>query len=215
MVVIHDMEYPEREKSAEWCANYFAGQDGTRQMPSAHYCIDAGEIIQGVKETDGAWHTPGSLPNKQGREINRTSIGIEHAGYAKQTKEEWFDEYSKAMLERSAGLVADICIRHKIPVVKLSPADLLAGKHGITGHGDCTKATGVGDHSDPGPNFPWDWYIERVQTYYDAMNGIPAPRGADVPLVQKPTNETPSLFSMKTVGIASVVGLGIWFGKRL
>ncbi len=167
-IIIHDMEYPERPTGAAWCANYFAGLEGmTTPQASAHYCADSGNIVQCVKDTDGAWHTPGSL---SGVEINRSSIGIEHAGYARQTPEEWRDEYSTAMLEMSAGLVAGLCLQYGIPPVRLSPADLRAGAKGICGHVDCTVATGTGSHTDPGPHFPWDWYMERVLARYDMLH---------------------------------------------
>lgn len=174
LIVIHDMEYPERPTGAEWCADFFAGANGmTAPKASAHFCVDNDSIVQCVKEDDGAWHTPGALPSKGGVEINRSSIGIEHAGYAKQTAAEWRDDYSTAMLEMSAGLVAELCVRHRIPAIRLTPEDLLAGKSGICGHADCTKATGVGTHWDPGPNFPWDWYMERVTDRAGALMEAP------------------------------------------
>lgn len=158
MVVIHDMEFPKKAGAAEWCANYFQNPEHGK---SAHYAVDDQEVIQMVDEADGAWHTPGFLG---GREINRFSVGIEHAGFANQTEAQWLDGYSKPELLRSAALVADICKRHNIPIRFLSAADLQAGEtHGITGHWQCTQASGSGDHTDPGPNFPWDWYIAEVK----------------------------------------------------
>lgn len=164
LIILHDMEYPERPTGAEWCAEYFAGPNAPRA--SAHFCVDSDSVVQCVREEDGAWHTPGALPGKGGLEINRSSIGIEHAGFARQTAAEWADAYSTNMLERSAELVARLCERYLIPVVKLAPEGLLRpGASGICGHVDCTRATGVGTHWDPGPHFPWAWYLERVMTY--------------------------------------------------
>ena len=166
LIVIHDMEYPENNQGASWCADFFAGPNAP--SASAHYAVSATEIVQMVKNTDGAWHTPGMLG---GKEINRFSIGVEHAGYAKQTRDEWLDDYSMQELELSAGLVALLCHEHSIPPVKLSVDDLKAGNmHGICGHADCTKASGSGSHWDPGPNFPWDWYMGRVKAHYDLLN---------------------------------------------
>jgi hypothetical protein len=158
------MEFPEKSAGAEWCAGFFSGPNAPKA--SAHFAVDDDSIVQCVKETDGAWHTPGSLPAKGGREINRSSIGIEHAGYARQTEAEWLDAYGLAMLERSAELVAQLCVRHQIPPVRLDPAALVRGEKGICGHVDCTKATGVGSHWDPGPGFPWDWYMARVRSHH-------------------------------------------------
>lgn len=155
-VVIHDMEYPEKPDGAEWCADFFAGP-GAPQA-SAHYCVDSNSVAQCVRETDRAWHAP----------PNAGSIGIEHAGYMAQSRSDWLDEYSQAELKLSAKLVADICKRHDIPVVKLSSTDLVAGKHGICGHVDVSNAFHQTDHGDPGPNFPWDTYLHWVN---EAMNG--------------------------------------------
>lgn len=155
LVVIHDMEFPKQEGAAEWCANFFA----TSSQDSAHYCIDNQEIVQSVDESDGAWHTPGYLA---GVEVNRESIGIEHAGYASQTRDEWLDGYSLPMLQQSARLVADICKRYGIPARHLTLAELAAGESGIAGHVDITRASGSGTHTDPGDGFPWDWYIAQV-----------------------------------------------------
>ncbi|MDB4997481.1 MAG: hypothetical protein JWM74_4913, partial [Myxococcaceae bacterium] len=69
-------------------------------------------------------------------------------------------------LELSAELVASLCVKHDIPPVRLSPDDLKAGARGICGHADCTKATGIGSHWDPGPGFPWDWYMTRVRAHF-------------------------------------------------
>lgn len=153
----------------------------------SHNCVDNDSIVQCVKDEDGAWHTPGSLPSKGGREINRSSIGIEHTGYAKQTSSEWLDPYSMSMLQLSAELVALLCIKHNIPPVRVSAEDLKAGAKGICGHGDCTKATGVGSHWDPGPNFPWAWYMERVRAHYALLlNGPPTPVEG-TPILPDPT----------------------------
>ena len=159
-VVIHDEEYPEKSTAAEWCAGFFALPSS---KASAHYAVDNDSATQMVKDTDGAWHCPGSL---NGHEVNRVSLGIEHAGYAKQTAEEWTDEYSLSMLEISAELVAQKCVEFDIPPVRRTAEELKQGLYGITGHDDVTKATGTGSHWDPGPHFPWDWYMARVGFHY-------------------------------------------------
>jgi N-acetyl-anhydromuramyl-L-alanine amidase AmpD len=152
LVVIHSMEGGKTPYAAKTCANFFA--KGSRRV-SAHYCVDSGQVYQSVREQDTAWHAPNA---------NARAIGIEHAGYARQTPAEWADSYNSAMLKRSAKLVADICRRNRIPIVKLSASDVAAGKAGIASHADVTKGTGVsGGHWDPGPNFPWDRYIAMVR----------------------------------------------------
>lgn len=156
VIVIHDMEYPEKPTAAEWCADFFAGRNGlTAPKASAHYCVDSNSVVQCVNDKDVAWHAAGA---------NHNGIGIEHSGYAKQSREEWLDDYSMAELKVSAVLVARLCKRWNIPVERISAADLKAGKRGICGHKDVTDAFSKGrGHYDPGPNFPYDVYIDLVK----------------------------------------------------
>lgn len=156
LVVIHTAECAEHSSAAENVAAYFNGSQAPQA--SAHYTVDNDSITQSVLEKDVAWHAG---------PVNGYSIGIEHAGFAKQTADEWADEYSIAMLERSAELAADICRRHEIPVVRLTAQDLAAGRRvGFCGHVDVTNGlTGGKGHWDPGPHFPWDHYLSRVRAH--------------------------------------------------
>lgn len=168
---IHTAECQEHPAAAENVQAFFGNQpkhgaidlkwrpDGKPwEGASAHYTVDIDSITQSVLEKDIAWHAGPA---------NGFSIGIEHAGAAKQTAEEWEDEYSRAMLERSAELAADICRRHEIPVVRLTAQDLAAGRReGFFGHIDVTNGLQAGKgHWDPGPSFPWDHYLARVRAH--------------------------------------------------
>jgi len=154
VLVVHTMESPEKPDTAESVANWFAGS--TAPQASAHYCIDANSVVQCVRDTDVAWHAPGA---------NHNGLGFEHAGRAAQTSADWSDDYSTAMLERSAELVADKCREHHIPVVWLQVADLRAGRRGITGHVQVSDAFRRSDHRDPGTSFPVEDYLARVKRY--------------------------------------------------
>lgn len=151
VVVLHSMEMDEKGTTAESCAQWFRNPAA---KVSAHYCVDANSIVQCVREKDIAWHAPG---------CNHNGIGIEHAGRARQSRAEWLDDYGVAMLNRSAVLVAHVCQRHRIPVTWLHPADLVAGKRGITSHNNVSKAFHRGSHWDPGPGFPMEWYLRKVR----------------------------------------------------
>lgn len=171
-VVIHTAQTPETATAARGVANFFANQPAHGALDSV-WChkdkagnlvpwsgasalatVDAYGIYQHVREGDVAWHAGGA---------NRYGLGIEHAGTAEQRAAGWADDYSVAMLQRSARLVAELCTRWGIPRERITPADYKAGKRGILGHVDVNAATGGGGHTDPGPDFPWDRHIALVQ----------------------------------------------------
>lgn len=165
LIVVHDMEAPEVPDTASKVALWFAGP--TAPNASAHYCIDQRAVIQCVRDQDVAWHAPGA---------NSNGIGLEHAGFANQTSAQWDDSYSRGMLERSAALTADLCTRYKIPVAWLSPADLLAGKRGITSHANVSAAWHRSTHTDPGANFPAQAYVDLVRaSCVTAVPVVPIP----------------------------------------
>lgn len=175
LLVVHTAECAEVSSAAENLQAWTAGPQASRA--SWHYAVDNDSITQSVLEKDVAWHAG---------PVNGFSIGIEHAGRASQSAADWDDAYSRAVLENSAKLAAEICARWNIPVTRLSAADLKAGqRRGITGHVDVTNGLTNGKgHTDPGPHFPWDRWLARVREHLavvrafpeETMNPIIAPR---------------------------------------
>ncbi len=155
LVVIHTIEGPEKGDSAEATARWFQTLPPERKV-SSHYLIDANSIVQAVRERDVAYAAPGA---------NHDGIQLEHAGRARQTKAEWLDEYSLAMLRRSAELTAYLCRKYKLPLRWLSPQDLLAGRRGITSHANVSQAYKRSDHTDPGSHFPEGLYLALVNCF--------------------------------------------------
>ncbi len=151
VVVMHTMETAETAGVAKAVAHWFASPSS---QVSAHYCVDADTVVQCVREEDVAWHARGG---------NTSSIGIELAGRAAQDADEWDDAYSLAVLWRAAELVDEICARHRIPVRRLRAVGLRRGLRGVTGHADVSAAFGRSDHWDPGPAFPWPFFLDLVR----------------------------------------------------
>lgn len=152
-IVIHTAEALEHSRTAEnlqgWAAS---GPIGV----SWHYAIDDDTIAPSVQEAHTAWAAPGA---------NARGIQIELAGYARQTAEEWADEFSTKQLELCARLCAQICKRWRIPAAKVGPIEMGEGKPGICGHLDVTRGVGKGrtNHGDPGKYFPWSKFVARVR----------------------------------------------------
>jgi N-acetyl-anhydromuramyl-L-alanine amidase AmpD len=168
VVVIHTMEIAERPDAAEICARWFKTPVS---RVSAHYCVDADSVIQCVREKDIAWHARGG---------NTDSIGVELAGFASQTRRDWADPYSAAVLDRAANLVADVCRRRRIPVRWVVADDLVAGRRGLTGHNEVSEAFEQSDHWDPGDGFPVEAFVDRVRAREQALKRAKPPARQNV-----------------------------------
>jgi hypothetical protein len=69
------------------------------------------------------------------------------------------------MLDLAARLVADVCYRNGLPAVFVDAAGLKSQTQGITTHRELSAAFPTEtDHTDPGPNFPMDAFLERVSS---------------------------------------------------
>ncbi|MBI3502110.1 MAG: N-acetylmuramoyl-L-alanine amidase [Bacteroidetes bacterium] len=155
-VTIHDTE-----GSYAGAISWF--QNSSSQV-SAHYVMRSsdGQCTQMVLEANKAWHVGSENPY---------TIGIEHEGYASQTG--W---YTTAMYTSSANLVKDICgSGYGIPNIRTGFWPWLSttyyNQSGIPG--SCTKIKGHQHypnqtHTDPGPNWDWDYYFKLI-------NPMPAP----------------------------------------
>lgn len=154
VVVIHDAEFPEKPRAARGIAAYFATTD---TEASAHLCIDDQEIVQCVHDRDVAWAAPG---------CNRDGLQIELAGYANQTPSEWRDAYSTAVINNAAKATAQYCLKFCIPPIWLTDQQLAHGMAGIVGHDQVSRVYKKSDHSDPGKNFDWRFFMSSVVAQY-------------------------------------------------
>lgn len=150
LIVIHTMEAPEGDQTAENVAKYFQHPD---KPSSAHICVDDNSIIQCVKDNDVAYAAPGA---------NNDGIQIELAGVANQTPKQWRDPYSIAVVAIAADAAAQYCLKYDIPPLHLTNDQLSAGRSGIIGHVQASQVYKKSDHQDPGPNFPWGRFMSAV-----------------------------------------------------
>lgn len=161
VIVVHTTEGHENQMSARNTAAWFRNP---LAKVSAHFVVDAGEIIECVRPTDTAWHAGTANP---------FSIGIEICGTARQSAAQWLDDYSVATLKRAATLIAELGITFGIDVRKLDDAELLANYNGtivsgVCGHDDVSRVLG-GTHWDPGPQFPWQDFMLAIHGYRELL----------------------------------------------
>src|SRR5690606_23653728 len=115
MVIIHSCE-----GAYSGCWGWLVNQ---QSKVSAHYVVkeDGSEISQLVKEAKKAWHIAASYkktlnggqePQLEGTSSNNFTVGIEHAGYAKQAV------WNANLIDQSAKLVCSITKRQGIPIDK-------------------------------------------------------------------------------------------------
>jgi peptidoglycan hydrolase-like protein with peptidoglycan-binding domain len=168
-IVTHSMEAAKKPSTAEAAAKWAAGLSGPAPMASWNWGFDCDSAVISVPEDMIAYHA---------KKANKFGVGYEHAGYARQTREEWLDDYSEAMLYLSARTAATVTIpRWNLPEDNFVDAAGLKRAYsefidrglpvpnelrGFTTHLEVTKGLG-GTHTDPGPGFPWDVYLDWVR----------------------------------------------------
>jgi N-acetyl-anhydromuramyl-L-alanine amidase AmpD len=144
LLVTHTAAEKPDPHGAEGLQNYFATMPDGR-VASAHFNVDSDSITQSVRVTDMAWHAPGA---------NFDGIGTELIDLYEPSAGDWQTAYATAMLDLVADLYAALCVKYRIPPVWLGPADLLAGRRGVTTHRAVSEAFRRSDHMDPGAAFP-------------------------------------------------------------
>lgn len=169
--VIHTTDGSEGRTSAENGAAYDIRRvDGT----STHFFVDTDSVIQCVRTTDEA-HAARTHGNDVG-------IQIEVCGRANQTAIQWADEASEGTLEQLVHLIVALRKKYSFPLVNLTPAQLRTGSKGFAEHYDFTRAfpEDKGDHTDPGPNFPWSKMFARVREIETlGVDKMPLPKKND------------------------------------
>lgn len=150
-IVIHTAEGP---TDADALGAYFAQ---VRVQVSSHAGADDSKRVDYVDPKFEAWTL---------RNGNPWTDNLEMCGFASWTRAQWLGH--PGMLQQAAEWVAERCHARSVPPVRLTPADIRAGRRsGYFAHWDYTQATGDGTHWDVGLNFPWDVFAGLVQAAYD------------------------------------------------
>lgn len=157
LLVQHSAECPLEAgyaKSLTQWANTPLSQGGP--VASWHSFVDPSVRVRMVPWYYAAWHA---------NYANPFSIGIEVAGYARFTKEQWLTPAGLKQLENLAHEWVYFAEMEKIPSRWLTNAEVdkvMAGNRSIKGfctHRQIDKAT----RTDPGNNFPYDKLMQRIK----------------------------------------------------
>jgi hypothetical protein len=115
--------------------------------------VDDHEVWRCVDDMVIAWHAVGH---------NTIGLGLEIAGFAQWTRQEWMEHQPR--LTEAARIHAGWNVKYGIPLVEST-------SRGYHSHAGLPGNT----HWDPGPNFPWDFYLGEVRRYL-AIPSEPGPR---------------------------------------
>lgn len=154
MVIIHTCE-----GSYTSCWSWLTD---TQAQASAHYVVNesGSEISQLVRESSRAWHIAATydcslnssvLCGLNGYSSNHFTVGIEHGGFASQTT------FPTGQIDASARLSCDISKAYGIP----------RDRYHFVGHGQLQPY----NRTDPGPNWPWTDYLNRINSACGSTGG--------------------------------------------
>ena len=189
-ICIHTTENP-IGTPAENVANY---QINT-ETGSYHVLVDntTNDNINSIRENTDDWMTWSAGPKG-----NQIALHISFVAYSRCTREEW--PAADRMLSEGADAVAYWVRRYGFPVAKINAADLLAGRRGIFGHADVSAAWHEVDHTDPGPNFPWDVFLAKVRARLNPNK----PQGGNTTMTELSGVSAAALNDAKLAAIESV-----------
>nr|DAV86404.1 MAG TPA: N-acetylmuramoyl-L-alanine amidase [Caudoviricetes sp.] len=195
-MVIHTMEAPEGPQTAENVARYFASG---QVVASAHMCVDQDSVVYCLPSSAVAFAAPG---------CNSDGYQVEHAGYARQSPEEWGDAASVAMLQLSAQATREIADSLGIPLRHLTDDELAAGMSGFVGHDQVSRVYKRSDHTDPGPSFPWSYYMGLV-TGESAQLAIDTTEGEnDMQFVR--SKQTNTIYAVTPYTVTAMTSAKVW-----
>ena len=197
LIVIHTMEAPEGENTAENIAAYFASG---AVVASAHACVDQDSVVVCLPMSDTAFAAPGA---------NADGYQVEHAGYAAQDAAGWADAASQAMLRISAAHTREIALAAGIPLRHLSDSELAAGAAGFVGHDQVSRVYKLSDHWDPGENFPWSQYMDLVNNGEAETEETPiVPEEDTVHFIR--SRQTGTIYAITPTDVVAMTSAKVW-----
>lgn len=151
-IVIHSGVVKCERGGARKLARYFKQ---TTRDASAHYCVDPGEVIQGLYDS---WVGYAAPPNPHSLHVEMCdNPGPIPAGglfgklaWRLRSSWRWRNPEQRLMLRRTARLTAQLCASYALPPTFRGVSGLRAGRRGVTTHANVSKAFRQSTHWDPG-----------------------------------------------------------------
>lgn len=121
---------------------------------SSHFYVDRSEVIQSLDLLARAGHAG----NRNG---NENAIAVEITGVNGWSRDTWLANVNWIAL---GSALAWCCAQFGIAVRRASVAEMRSNPkiNAFYSHDDMRRAWGGTDHTDPGPNFPWDRLFSAV-----------------------------------------------------
>ena len=133
----------------DWLGNFLANPANQVSYQAGFDDRDANTIGEYVAPPLTAWSAMSA--NSLGEHGCCCTPSGASSGWSRQT---WLGH--DTMLRACGAWIGEEAARYGVPIVKIGADDIVAGRSGVCGHLDCSAAGLGGDHSDPGPAFPWD-----------------------------------------------------------
>lgn len=152
-IVLHDTEGP----TAVGAARYFTDP---ASGGSANLVVDDHDCFRVLGDLVIPWGAP---------PLNTSGFHIEQAGFASWSRAEWLAH--RPTIERAAYKASLRCELFKIPPRVLNVAQLRAdfAQHepggGVVTHATVSAAFAESAHTDPGPGYPIDVFMQRLEHY--------------------------------------------------
>jgi hypothetical protein len=158
--LLHTQEGGDPANGAQGLANFLQREES---QVSYHYTVDNSGTVIDVVDTDlESWSVLDANP----RAINLCFAG----SLAAWSRQDWFDNMQRG-IDCAAYLAVQDCHKYDLPTHTISPAELGELQKGIADHNAVTVGLGIGDHTDVGPGFPWDYFSSKL----DEFSGVPGP----------------------------------------
>lgn len=172
--VVHINVGPETHNGAQGLVNYLNNIQG-----GYHVVVDDVRYVQAAPENCIVYGASGA---------NATGLHLCILGDARQSREQWLDDFSVKAMRIAAGVMSQWCKKYGLPIRRLTPQQVAtSGVKGLCGHLDVERSGlpgtgGVSGHYDPGHFFPWDVFLPMVQG--NVQNPAPTPHPPEVEEMQ-------------------------------